>query len=186
MNPILKDIPTELETDRLKLRMPNPGDGQVVNEAIRASLQELQPWMGFANPAPTVEDTEVNTREAHIKFLKREHLRYLVFLKETGEFVASTGFHHIDWNVPKLEIGYWIHSKMSGNGYITEAVGKLTEFALNDLGCRRVAILCDYENMKSRAVPERLGYTLEGVLRNDDLSVDGTTLSDTCVYAKVK
>ncbi|MYL32611.1 GNAT family N-acetyltransferase [Pontibacillus yanchengensis] len=185
MNPILKDIPTELETDRLQLRMPYPGDGQVVNGAIRASLQELQPWMGFASPIPSVEDTEINNREAHIKFLKREHLRYLVFLKETGEFVASTGFRHIDWNVP-LEIGYWINTQMSGNGYVTEAIEKLTEFALDELCCRRVAILCDYENKKIRAVPERLGYTLEGVLRNDDLSVDGTTLSDTCVYAKVK
>ncbi|WP_226673923.1 GNAT family N-acetyltransferase [Rossellomorea aquimaris] len=185
MNPILLDIPTMIETERLTLRMPRPGDGSTVNASIKASLSELQPWLGFALCNPEVEDTESNTREAHAKFLTRESLRYLIFLKNTDEFVGSTGFHNIDWSVPKFEIGYWIDTKMSGNGYMAEAVGKLTEFALTELGGKRVEIRCEFTNHKSRAVPERLGYELEGILRNEDLSVDGKRLTDTCVYGKI-
>ncbi|TCP28847.1 hypothetical protein EV207_11583 [Scopulibacillus darangshiensis] len=79
MDPILFEIPTVLETERLILKMPSPGDGEVVNAAIKASLTELKPWLGFAQNTPTVNETEVNTRVAHAKFLKREGLRLLIF-----------------------------------------------------------------------------------------------------------
>ncbi|UTE75588.1 GNAT family N-acetyltransferase [Rossellomorea sp. KS-H15a] len=185
MNTVLFDVPTLIETERLELRMPQPGDGRAVNAAIKASLSDLQPWLGFARSNPSVEETETNTREAHAKFITRESLRYLIFLKDTNEFVGSTGFHNIDWSVPKFEIGYWIDTRMSGNGYMAEAVGKLTEMALNELNGKRVEIRCESTNDKSRAVPERLGYELEGILRNEDLSVDGERLTDTCVYGKI-
>jgi RimJ/RimL family protein N-acetyltransferase len=186
LNPVLMDIQTSIETERLKLRMPLPGDGDVVNEAIKGSLEELKPWLGFARAMPSPEDTEVNTRQAHAKFLTRESLRYLVFLRETNEFVGSTGFHNIHWEVPKLEIGYWIDTRYSGKGYMTEAVDALTEFAFVELQCARVEIRCESQNVKSRAIPEKLGFDLEGVLRNEDLSVDGKRLTDTCVFSKVK
>ncbi|TMU87584.1 GNAT family N-acetyltransferase [Bacillus sp. BHET2] len=185
MNPVLLEIPTVIETERLELRMPNPGDGSVVNSAIKASLSELKPWLGFAQEDPSVEDTETNTREAHAKFLTRESLRYLIFRKGTNEFIGSTGFHNIDWSVPKFEIGYWIDTRMGGKGYMKEAVGRLTELAISELKGKRVEIRCESTNVKSRAIPEQLGYELEGVLRNEDLSVDGERLTDTCVYGMI-
>ncbi|MGP4074279.1 GNAT family N-acetyltransferase [Halobacillus sp. K22] len=185
MNPILKDVRSKLETERLVLKMPEPGDGAVINQAIQASIEQLRPWLGFVQDVPTPEDTEVNTREAHAKFLTRENLRYLIFLRETGEFVGSTGFHNIDWKIPKLEIGYWIDTSKSGNGYMREAVAALTDYATKELDCVRVEIRCESENLKSRLIPEKLGYDLEGILRNEDLSVDGQRLTDTYIYAMV-
>ncbi|MGI8316262.1 GNAT family N-acetyltransferase [Halobacillus mangrovi] len=185
MNPILMDIETNIETDRLLLRIPLPGDGKVVNNAIKNSVNELRPWLRFVQEIPSPEETEVNTREAHAKFLSRENLRYLIFLKDTNEFVGSTGFHNIDWKVRKLEIGYWINTSYSGRGYMTEAVDALTEFALVGLQFARVEIRCESRNYRSRSIPEKLDFDLEGILRNEDLSVDGKHLTNTCVYAKV-
>ncbi|MCA0987589.1 GNAT family N-acetyltransferase [Guptibacillus algicola] len=185
MNPILMDIRTELETERLTLRIPMPGDGKEINEAIYSSMEELSPWVGFARENPTVEDTEINVREAHIKFLKREGLRFLIFEKETGNYVGTTGLHNLDWDVPKTEIGYWINTKYSGKGYMTEAVRRLSAFAEKELKMKRLEIQCDIENKKSRAVPERLDFTLEAILKNDDVRLDESGLTDTCIYAKV-
>ncbi|GIN57280.1 GNAT family N-acetyltransferase [Lederbergia ruris] len=185
MNPILKEFPEEFSTERLVIRMPRPGDGKVVHEAIRASINELKPWMPFAQKEQSEQDVEVNIRSAYISFLKREDLRLLVFLKETGEFVASSGLHRIDWSIPKFEIGYWIDSRFSGEGYMTEAVKGIAQFAFRELQARRVEIRCDAKNMKSRAIPERLGFSLEGILKNDDVSPDTNQLRDTCIYAKI-
>jgi RimJ/RimL family protein N-acetyltransferase len=186
MKPILLDFPTEFTTDRLLIRMPIPGDGKFMYEAINASIEELKPWLPFAQMEQTEEDVEVNIREAHLKFLKREDLRLLVFHKDTGELVASSGLHRIDWDIPKFEIGYWIDSRHSGKGYMTEAVQGITDFAVNELKARRVEIRCDTRNSKSAAIPERLGFTLEGILRNDSLEIGSTTrLRDTSIYAKV-
>ena len=186
MNPILIEIPKELDTARLLLRVPRPGDGSVVNHAIRDSIKELKMWLPFAQTTPTFEETELNLREAYISFLKRESVRYLIFHKESNEFIGVTSFEGISWDVPKTQIGYWIHTKFSGNGYMQEAVNELTNLGLNQLKMNRIEIRCESTNLKSRSIPEKLGFELEGTLRNDDLSADGSKLTDTCIYAKVR
>lgn len=183
MNPLLLEFPTEFETDRLIVRMPLPGDGAITCEAINASLAELKPWMPFAQREQSIEETEIYIRQGHVNFLNRTDLRLLVFKKGTGEFVASSGLHRINWDIPKFEIGYWIDSRYSSKGYMTEAVEGITNFAVRELKAKRVEIRCDTLNVKSRAIPERLGFTLEGILRNDSVSVAGE-IRDTCVFAK--
>ncbi len=183
MDKILYDFPHEFETERLSIRLPKPGDGKAVYQAIRASLAELKPWMDFARLTQTEEEVEANIRASYISFLKRDDLRLLVFEKNTGEFVASSGLHRIDWSVPKFEIGYWIDTRHSGKGFMTEAVQGIVDFAFNELKARRIEIRCDPLNVKSRAIPERLGFILEGILRNNVLDPAGN-LRDTCLYAK--
>ncbi|MEH7327001.1 GNAT family N-acetyltransferase [Priestia megaterium] len=185
MNPLLLDFPKEFYTERLFIRLPLPGDGKVVSQAINESIEELKPWMPFAKNKQTVEEAEISIRKSHTEFLQREDLRLLIFLKETGEFVGSSGLHRMNWNVPKFEIGYWINSRFSKKGYMTEAVEGIMNFALKELGAKRLEIRCDSSNIKSRAIPERLRFRLEGILENDGVSADGLDLRDTCIYAKV-
>ncbi|MEW9053915.1 MAG: GNAT family N-acetyltransferase [Neobacillus sp.] len=186
MKPVLLDFPEEIYSERLLIRKPLPGDGRVVYEAIQASLTELKPWMPWAHMNQTAEDVEANIREAHAKFLTREDLRLHIFNRETGEFIGSTGLHRINWDIPKFEIGYWVDTRKTGKGYITEAAEALTNFCFTELNAKRVEIRCDSTNEKSRAIPERLGFTLEGILKNDGLSGDGQDVRDTCIFAKTK
>ncbi|MFS0781473.1 GNAT family N-acetyltransferase [Bacillus sp. 1P06AnD] len=186
MNPLLLEFPTEFYTERLQIRMPEPGDGKVIFDAFQASINELKPWMLFAQKEQSEEEAEIIIRDSYVKFIKREDLQLLVFHKDTGEFIASSGLHRIDWSVRKFEIGYWIDSRYSGKGYITEAVQGIATFAFNDLKARRIEIRCDSRNVKSRKIPERIGFTLEGILKSNAISVDGNGLRDTCIYAKVK
>lgn len=185
MEPILKDFPNEFYTERLLIRLPLPGDGEAVFQAVQTSRGELKKWMAFAQKSQSLEDTEVNVREAHLQFLRRENMRLHLFNRETGDFIGCSGLHQIDWDVPKFEIGYWIDQRNSGKGYITEAVEGITQFAFSELKANRVEIRCDSKNIKSRAVPERLGFALEGVLYQDSVEVGGDQLRDTCIYAKV-
>jgi RimJ/RimL family protein N-acetyltransferase len=186
MNPLMIEFPTEFYTERLLIRMPKPGDGKAVYDAIQASIDELKPWMPFAQKEQSEQETEINIRDAYVKFINREDLRLLIFLKDTGEFIASSGLHRINWDVPKFEIGYWIDTRYSGKGYITEAVQEISNFAFNELKARRIEIRCDSKNEKSRKIPERLGFTLEGILKNDAISADGKGLRDTCIYSRIK
>jgi ribosomal-protein-serine acetyltransferase len=187
MNPLLLDVTLQLETERLILRAPlQTGDGSIVNKAIRDSFNELKAWLPFAQELPTVEETEINLRNAHINFLKRESFRFLIFHKDTNDFIGTTSLQGIDWDIPKCEIGYWVNTRFSGNGYMTEAVKELTNLGLNHIEFRRIEIRCESTNLKSRSIPEKLGFVLEGILRNDDLSADGNKLTDTCFYSKIK
>jgi RimJ/RimL family protein N-acetyltransferase len=92
--------------------------------------------------------------------------------------------HRIEWKVPMAEIGYWVRTAHSGNGYMTEAVEAVTALATDGLMMQRVEIRCDVKNRRSAAVAERAGYTLEGVLHKASRD-HRDQLRDTCVYAKV-
>jgi ribosomal-protein-serine acetyltransferase len=107
-------------------------------------------------------------------------------LKGTNTLVGSSGLHRINWEVPKFEIGYWVRARFAGQGYISEAVTAISDFAFETLGARRVEIRLDAQNERSEAIPRRLGFALEGRLRNEDRDHLTGELRDTLVFAKVR
>jgi RimJ/RimL family protein N-acetyltransferase len=183
MNPLLLDIPEEIESNRLLLRAPRVGDGALVNASVRESFNDLNRWMPWAQEIPTVEESEEFARRGRIKFLSREDLPFLIFLKETSTHIGNTGLHNINWDVPAFEIGYWLHSAHHGHGYMTEAVSAITNFAFTTLNAARVQICMDSSNQRSYRVAERAGFLFECVRRCDARGVSGA-LRDTRVYVK--
>lgn len=185
VEPMLLSIPESFESRRLLIRAPRWGDGAAVNEAIKESLEQLRPWMPWAQQIPSVEDSELDIRRARLRFLERADLRLLLISKETGQFIGSSGLHRIDWQTRKFEIGYWVRTSYGRQGYITEAVEAITNYAIHELQANRIEIRCDSRNTRSARVAERLGFTLEGILRNHERDTAGA-LRDTMVFAKVR
>jgi RimJ/RimL family protein N-acetyltransferase len=157
-----------------------------MSRALHDSWQELQAWMPWAQGNPPAEaDSEARLREGRARFLTREDLWLLLFLKGTTTLVGSSGLHRINWNVPRFEIGYWARTPYGRNGYITEAVEGITAFAFDVLGARRVEIRCDSVNVRSAAVARRCGFGHEATLRHDDRQPLTGTLRDTLIFARV-
>ena len=186
-NPILRDLPASIETARLLMRPPRSGDGAAVHEAIVESLPALRrflaslPWVAEEQ---TRESAEVFCRNAESNFLARRDLPFLLLGRESGRLVGACGLHRTNWEVPKTEVGYWVRASESGKGYVTEAVNGLVAFALGVIGAERIEIITDAENLASRRVAERCGFTLEGILRRERRAPQGS-LRDTCIYARL-
>jgi RimJ/RimL family protein N-acetyltransferase len=165
MDNILRNIPTVIDTQRLTLRCPNPGDGGIYHEAVTVSIAELRQWLPWAIPTPTPDECEAKMRHAQVQFLGRTDLWYLIFLKDSGMLVGCTGLHYPEWAVPSFEIGYWARTAYAGQGYITEAVIGLRDFAFEYLNARRLQIVCNTANARSATVARKAGFELEGTLR---------------------
>jgi len=189
MDPVLIEVPVRIETERLILRCPQPGDGVVVNEAERESLAELKPWMPWAQHGKSVDDSEAYCRRMQARFLLREDLAMLIFERDVlgreGRLLGGTGLHRIDWALRSFEIGYWRRSGCRGRGVATEAARSLARFAFDRLAARRVEIRTDDSNVASWKVAERADFTLEALLRGDSLAPRGE-LRSTRVYARVR
>ncbi len=184
--PILLDIPYSFDTERLTIRGPLPGDGRRLREAVLESQEELKPWMPWAVTVQTEEEYEARAREGQAKFLSREDLWLQLYLKGTDTLIGGSGLHRIDWSVPSVEIGYWVRTKYGGKGYITEAVAAITDLAFRVVQAERVFIKMDAKNVRSAAVPQRLGFTYEGTLRHDTRDHITGELRDTMVYSKIR
>ena len=183
-DPILLEFPYSFETERLLIRGPLPGDGKTVHKAVVESQEELRPWMPWAMTIPDEESYEKLIREGQLRFLSREDLWMFFFLKESDTFVGSGGLHRMDWDVPRFEIGYWVRTAYGGQGFITEAVNGITDFAFNLLGANRVEIHCDKLNDRSAAVARRAGFEHEATLRNHRRNHLTNSLRDTLIFVK--
>lgn len=82
-----------------------------------------------------------------------------------GKIVGGASFHAIDRIDQSAEIGYWLAKSATGKGLITKTVAAMVEYGFNEMNLNRIVIKCATGNLKSQAVPERLGFTREGVER---------------------
>ncbi len=182
--PILLDIPFPITTPRLTLRPPLAGDGPELNAAILESYEALNFWMPWADHKPTLEESEENVRRAYAEWILRKDLRLSIFDRETGKLAASSGLHRIHWDVPSFEIGYWARKSFEGKGIITESTNAITRFAFERLQAKRVEIRCNTQNERSVAVIKRLGFHLEGCMRNQNFDSSGK-MRDTFIFSRI-
>jgi ribosomal-protein-serine acetyltransferase len=86
-----------------------------------------------------------------------------------GAIAGVITLHKIDWRDRVGEIGYWLGREFQGRGIMTEAARAVTEHALVELDLHRVEIRCAAGNGKSSAIPKRLGFSFDGLLRQASL-----------------
>jgi RimJ/RimL family protein N-acetyltransferase len=174
----------ELRGERVLVRPYRESDAADLYEAIAESREHLRPWLPFADQHQTVDESRDVIRRGMARWLLREDMMVGLWDARTGRYVGSSGLHPRDWEAGVFEIGYWIRRSAEGRGYVTEAVRLQTDFAFEWLGANRVFIRCDARNMRSAAVPRRLGFTQEALLRNDMRDPAGE-LRDTLVFALI-
>lgn len=89
-------------------------------------------------------------------------------IRYRGILVGAIGLHQIDWRNGQTTIGYYLAEGYQGNGIMTRAVQALLNYVFVDIKLNRVEIRCGVGNYKSRAIPERLGFSQDGIVRDGE------------------
>lgn len=174
-----------IETERLLIRPPKPGDAKPINLAINQSLKEIGRWMPWASD-PSLETTAdfIKRGIQYWQTYQPKELPMIIELKSTGEIIAASGFNEkSNFAVPMFEIGYWINTKHAGNGFITEAIIAITRFAFEYFSAARVQISVQKENIKSINVAQRAGFIEEATLKNFRVDCLSQKPCDEVIYA---
>ncbi len=174
----------ELRGDRVLVRPFRDSDAQALFEAMVESRDHLRPWLPFADEHQTVDESRHWIIQQMAHWLLRDDLILSIWEKASGRYLGGTGLHPHDWEIGYFEIGYWLRTSAEGHGYITESVRLLTDYAFDNLKANRLEIRCDELNTRSAAIPKRLGYLLDGRLRNDVATTDGR-LRTTLVFSLI-
>jgi len=122
------------------------------------------PWIDATESA---EDTRAYLRTVMQGLAQGTEYSFAIL--EHGIVVGATGIRVVA-DAAEGEIGYWVSKDAEGRGIITRSSAALVQFAFEDLGLNRVVILCAVDNKRSRAVPERLGFSIEGTHRERDVN----------------
>lgn len=175
-------VPAEIRSGRLLLRPLQEADAGQVFAAIEESREHLAPWLAWPPTIQHPDDARDLCRRWAARWTLRTDLGLGMFSRPGGRFLGATGMHDPNWALRSFEIGYWLRTSAVGAGYAAEAVQLQTVLAFEVLEAQRVEIRCDPHNLHSRRVPERLGFPLEGCLRNAWLDPLGK-VRDTLVFA---
>jgi ribosomal-protein-serine acetyltransferase len=168
-----------LENERLILQRFSRRDATTLDEAIRASLPDLNQWLPWARLDYTQSDTTAFIRESLQAWKEERAWDYSIRSKDDpGHHIGNISL----WTVSKLgkiaEVGYWVRSDRTSRGVCTAAVGLLLEEAFNSMGYHKVVLRIAVGNDASDRVAEKLGFTREGILR-EELLIRGNWVDHT-------
>jgi len=166
-------------TDTIVLKSISLEDVQVIFTTIDNEREHLRKWLPFVDTTLQKSDTFAFVQ----KVIEEDMVEYTILYN--GEFVGLIGFSQMDTINKKAEIGYWLSQKAEGKGIITMSIKKLIEHAFDELGLNKLAIKAAIDNQKSRKIPEKLGFQLEGIERAGELLCE-SVFTDLAVYGLLK
>lgn len=139
-----------------------------MDEAIRASLPDLNQWLPWARLDYEHGDTNAFIRESIQAWKEDRAWDYSIRLRSAPDrHLGNVSM----WTVSKLgkiaELGYWVRSDETSKGFCTEAVDRILEETFNSLGYHKVILRIAVGNDASDRIAEKLGFTREGVLREE-------------------
>lgn len=152
--------------DEIKLRAWTENDIEDALEIVLRNRDHLQQYMHWMTPDYSIEHARKFLTEGIAARKDRKSLGLAII--QGSVLLGSIGFVEFDWKARKTEIGYWLDKRSEGQGIITRATRLLIDYAFNRLKMNRIEIQCSAENVRSAAVPERLGFKLEGYLRQSE------------------
>jgi len=146
--------------DDYALRVLGINDAPAVARSVRESFEHLQPWMPWASEESTQESFQrTRLRGVRHKAAHGREWQYGLFAPGETLLAGSFGLMADKWPAT-IEIGYWVHVAETGKGLAQRASCALTNVSLALDGITTVCIRCDEANVRSAAVPRRLGFTL--------------------------
>lgn len=174
-----------LETDRVVIRCYEPSDAEVMSATILRNHEHLIRWMPWA-----VKDQ--HTTPFCLNLIRTFRGNYdlgtdypmAIIDQSNGAYIGGTGLH-LRVGRGALEIGYWIDQGLGRRGFATHVAAALTKAAFEFSDIHRMNIHMQVGNEVSQRIPERLGYTMEGRLRQH-YPLSDSTYADIYYYTLLR
>lgn len=159
---VMRVIPLDNES---QLKQLEPRDAAEMFRLIDSNRAYLRQWLPWVDYNVSVEDTAGFIAMKMEQHNNNQGTHYGIW--HQGRLAGTLGVHRIDWFNKNTALGYWLAAPFQGRGLMTKAVAVyMDRLVFGSWGLERLAIQAATGNVRSRAIPERLGFQLEGVLRH--------------------
>jgi ribosomal-protein-serine acetyltransferase len=139
-------------------------------ELIEANRTHLRAWMNWVDQRRNQAEVANYVATSLKQFALNQGIH--VGIWENGKLCGMINCSPIEWPNRASYLEYWLGASSQGKGIMTASCRTMIEYAFETLGLQRLTIRCAAENRRSRAIPERLGFTLEGVARDAEWLYD--------------
>ena len=148
---------------RTELRQITRKDALPIAAIVLENYDHLHRWLPWVNEHYSVEVTKRFVGEVDKGFAEGTSFQSVIL--RDGSIAGVLGFNTISEANKAAEIGYWLSKEYEGTGLMTRSCRALIDFGFKEYSMNRIMIRCASENARSQAIPKRLGFTFEGILR---------------------
>lgn len=175
--------PASIHVDEdLELRVLRPDHAENLFRLVDRNRPHLRRWLPWVDATRSADDILAFIERSTEQLRRNDGFQSGIWYR--GSLVGVAGYHYWDARARKTELGYWLSEDAQGKGIMTRACGALVDYAMEKLGLNRVEVRTAAGNARSRAVPVRLGFRQEGLLREGEWVVDH--FEDQMVYGLVR
>lgn len=156
--------------DATELRTLEERDTHVFYRLIERNRSHLRQWLPWLDSTLTAEDERAFIRLAYNQYIENKAVTCGIWYQKQA--AGTISYHPIDWINRKVEIGYWLGAEFQGRGLMTKSCAKMVEYAFSALHLNKVEIRCAIGNTRSCAIPQRLNFRHEGIIRQAEWLYD--------------
>jgi ribosomal-protein-serine acetyltransferase len=156
--------------DEVELRLLREEDAHTLFALVDSNREHLRRWLPWVDSTLNVEDELAYIRLARANYQDSESLNCAIYYQ--GQLAGTIGFHTINWLHHFAEIGYMLGEQFQGKGLMTKACRNLITYGFEEFHLNKIVIRCATGNTRSCAIPQRLGFTREGVHRQEGWQYD--------------
>ena len=165
--------------EHTQLRLLVEADAESLIALIEANRANLSLWLPWVDETRTLKDARRFIRFGLRQYGNDSGMQLGVWVRD--QLAGNAGYNYFDRTRQQTEIGYWLGQAFQGKGIMTRVCHTMTTYAFETLGLKTINIRCAASNDRSRAIPERLGYTLAGSVPQIDWAIERYV--DTVTYS---
>ncbi|WNJ18009.1 GNAT family N-acetyltransferase [Pontibacter sp. G13] len=158
---IAKPAPVLEVAEGLALRSLEPDDEHLLYDLVERNRSHLESWLSWIEQIKTLRDCRRFVDKTRYNDIFSGRWVYGVWYEDA--LVGLLDFNEGDRTLNQISIGYWLDEAHQGRGIVTRCVVKALDYVFSSEEIARILIKCATTNKKSQAIPERLGFTFEGV-----------------------
>lgn len=166
----------------LKLELTSEKHATALYEAVNSNREHLAAFLPWVDNFHSVKDFSEYINNCMQLNLQQQELSFVIILND--KLVGRIGLHYINLQHKNAAIGYWLTRDATGQGIIGRCCKTIIGYGFKELGLHRIEIKAAEKNQRSIAIPEKLGFKKEGILRQAEL-VNGV-FHDLVIYSMLK
>jgi ribosomal-protein-serine acetyltransferase len=150
--------------NQLDLRLLHYRHAEEIYACVVRNRDHLEPWFPWVKLTTDSEAIRKFIESELNRFAKNNGFSAGIFYED--RYIGNISFHDVNWNTRLSSIGYWLASEYEGKGIMTSCCRALIHYGFEVMGLNKIEIRARTDNARSRAIPLRLGFREEGILRS--------------------
>ncbi|WP_407271169.1 GNAT family N-acetyltransferase [Radiobacillus sp. PE A8.2] len=156
----------------VSLRLFTEDDAEEFYQFTIRSKAYLREWLGWLDYIESAEDSANNIKSRLKGMVENGGYPKSFAIIYKGKIAGTIGFNDIHKTNRIGVVGYWLGEEFQGKGIMSKAFESLINYGFKELNLNRIEVSVAVENAKSRALPERFGFTEEGTIRQAEWLYD--------------